>query len=257
MLLSILTATLNVEGTIRDCLASVAEQELPAGVDVEHLVLDGGSGDGTVELLREWQATGERRTFWSEPDEGLYAALNSGLQRASGDLIGILNADDYYPSPDVLASIAEHCAEESVMGCYGDLIYVTSDSTRADYRIVRDWRAGGHDRRSFWWGWMPPHPTLYVRRAGGEQTGPFRTDLGSAADYEWMLRTMVKEAIPLSYLPKRLVAMRQGGMSNRSLTARLKANRHDRRAWTVNGLRPYPWTLLCKPLRKIGQFLPF
>jgi glycosyltransferase len=138
-----------------------------------------------------------------------------------------------------------------VDACYGDLCYVD----RADpSRVVRYWRAGEFGPRRFANGWMPPHPTFFVRRSMYEQHGLYREDLGTAADYEMMLRLLVKHRVRVAYIPRVLVHMRSGGASNASLAARLRANRMDRAAWRVNGLRPYPWTTLAKPLRKVGQW---
>jgi glycosyltransferase len=122
-------------------------------------------------------------------------------------------------------------------------------------KVVRVWRSGGFAPGKFYWGWMPPHPTFFVRRSVYQRLGGFNLDLGSAADYELMLRFLVRHRLKTAYIPEVLVKMRTGGISNRSLLNRLKANRMDRRAWEVNGLRPYPWTLPLKPLRKIGQWL--
>ncbi|MGC1480337.1 MAG: hypothetical protein WA771_07525, partial [Chthoniobacterales bacterium] len=135
------------------------------------------------------------------------------------------------------------------LGCYGDLIYLTPS------RVFRYWRAGSCSPGSFGWGWMPPHPTVFVRAEVFHACGGFRQDLGSAADYEWLLRTMVKHEIPLEYIPRIQVAMSVGGMSNASIRARLDANHSDRRAWELNSLQPHPWTFAFKPLRKLPQWV--
>ena len=123
-----------------------------------------------------------------------------------------------------------------------------------NYRIVRYWKSGDYNPQKFYHGWMPPHPTFFVRRAIYEKYGLFNLELSSAADYELMLRFLLKHKITTTYIPEVLVKMRTGGMSNASLKNRFRANRMDRKAWEVNGLKPYPWTLWMKPLRKVGQF---
>ena len=206
----------------------------------------------------------------SEPDNGIYDAMNKGIALATGDIIGILNADDFYADSRVLARVAAVFEDPAVMGCYGDLVYVKERETLnvngeksnpspftihpSPFTLHRYWKAGSFDHTRFAWGWMPPHPTFFVRRSVYERYGTFRLDMGSAADYELMLRFLLKERIRAAYIPSVLVAMRTGGASNASLKSRLRANRMDRRAWKVNGLTPPPWTILCKPLRKLSQW---
>lgn len=170
---------------------------------------------------------------------------------ASGDIIGILNADDFYARHDVLQTVMEVFRDETIDACFGDICYVEYHNTD---KAVRYWQSGDFHYRKFYWGWMPPHPTFFVRKSIYEKYGLFNLDLGSAADYELMLRFLVRHRIRAKYIPKVLVKMRTGGVSNSNLINRLRANRMDRKAWTVNGLSPYPWTLTLKPLRKIFQW---
>ena len=121
--------------------------------------------------------------------------------------------------------------------------------------MIRTWKSGAYQRERFYAGWMPPHPTFFIRRSLYEQHGGYRLDLGSAADYELMLRILLKHDANAAYIPRVLVHMRNEGMSNASLKNRIKANRFDRQAWRVNELTPRPWTLLAKPLGKIGQWV--
>jgi len=207
------------------------------------------STDGTLEILRKREGHGLRVV--SEPDAGIYDAMNKGVALATGEVVGILNADDVYAGPQVLARVAEVFRDPSVEACYGDLVYVDPEDTD---RVLRYWRSGTGSPEKFRWGWMPPHPTFFVRRSVYERYGLFSLDLGSAADYELMLRFLVGHRIAAVYIPEVLVRMRTGGMSNASVKNRLKANRMDRRAWRVNALRPYFWTFLMKPLRKLPQY---
>jgi len=243
--ISIVTATYNAADTVAVSIGSVRGQ----GIDVEHIIIDGGSTDSTIEILNPYQDS--IKYFISEADEGIYEALNKGLNLATGEIIGILHADDYYPSNDVLKTVLHVFEDTSIDACYGDLIYVDQNDTS---KIVRNWQSLEYDENRFYWGWMPPHPTFFVRRSVYEKFGIFREDIGTAADYEIMLRFLLKHKIKAKYIPKVLVHMRTGGISNRSLKNRIKANRMDRRAWEVNNLTPYPWTLWVKPLRKIGQW---
>ncbi|MCA1962258.1 MAG: glycosyltransferase [Desulfomonile sp.] len=243
--ISVITVALNAAATIRDCLESVNRQTHSP----EHIIVDGGSVDGTVQAARAYAAQGA--VILSEPDRGIYDAMNKGLALAKGDAVGTLNADDLYPHRDVLAKVASVFEDPDVDSCYGDLVYVDRANLS---RVIRHWKASPFDRRLFYRGWMPPHPTFFVRRAVCEQYGGYRLTLGSAADYELMLRYLLKNAVRAQYIPEVLVIMRTGGVSKMNLRNRLRANRKDRMAWTVNGLRPRPWTLIAKPLTKAGQF---
>ncbi len=254
MLINLLTATLNPGPVLTDCLESVADQELPAGITIEHQVLDGGSSDGTRDVLQAWAMGRPDRKFCCRPDGGFYEALNAGILKAQGDIVGILNADDFYFGKHVLARVARAFEDRSIFGVYGDLVYVGSADNRNRFRVRRYWKAGSFSRPAFRSGWMPPHPTVFVRREVYAQSGGFNTDFGSAADYEWMLRAIYKARWQMLPIPAVLVAMREGGMSNRSFKARIIANRNDRRAWSENGIQPFPWMFLMKPLRKIPQW---
>jgi len=243
--LSIITATYNAADTLVACLDSVRKQS----IDVEHILIDGGSTDTTQAIANSYKD--HLTKLVSEPDQGIYDAMNKGIRMATGDVIGILNADDYYPSDEILSRAMDVFDDESIQACYGDLVYV--DGKQAN-KVKRYWRAGEFDRKKFYWGWMPPHPTFFVRASVYEKYGLFNLELGSAADYEIMLRFLLKHQIKAAYIPEVMVHMRTGGMSNASVSNRLAANRMDRKAWEVNGLKPYPWTLYAKPLRKIGQW---
>jgi len=242
---TIITATLNAARTITTCLKSIQEQTVP----VQHLIMDGGSQDNTLQLIESFNSSS--RHVISEPDNGVYHAMNKGIDRASGEIIGFLNADDFYADAAVLKRVARVFVDKSVDSCYGDLQYVAQNNIN---QVVRHWHSGCFGVKRFYHGWMPPHPTFFVRRRVYEQWGGFKPGLGSAADYELMLRFLVKHQIRTVYIPEVLVKMRTGGLSNASLKNRLKANRMDRKAWAINGLRPLPLTLAMKPLRKIPQW---
>ncbi|KAB2888854.1 MAG: glycosyltransferase [Desulfobulbaceae bacterium] len=245
-MISIVTATYNAASTVADCLESVEGQIHGA---IEQILVDGESTDNTVEIARKFP---HLTSIVCAPDKGVFDAMNKGIELAKGEIVGILNADDMYAAPYVLRWVDDAFSDSSIDACYGDLDYVDKDDTG---KVVRRWRAGSFSRRKFYWGWMPPHPTFFVRRAVYERFGLFNLELGSAADYELMLRFLVKHRLRAACIPELLVRMRTGGISNASLRNRLLANRMDRLAWDVNQLKPYPWTLYLKPLRKIGQWL--
>jgi glycosyltransferase len=216
----------------------------------EHLIVDGGSKDGTLDILK--QHSDEKLKYISEPDRSPYDAMNKGIQMAKGDIIGILNADDFYADERVLESVADAFEDQTVDSCYGDLDYVDRDDTE---KIVRQWKAGPYNNKYWFRGWMPPHPTFFVRRSVYEKYGLYRLDMGTSADYELMLRFLLKHGITTRYIPRVLVKMRAGGISNVSLKNRIQANLTDRKAWKVNGLKPKPWTLWMKPISKVGQWV--
>ncbi len=247
--LTIVTVTYNAAHTVAHAVESVLGQDYP---NLEYIVVDGQSTDGTMAVLEKYRP--RLAALISEPDAGIYDAMNKGLRRATGEVVGLLNADDFYTAPDVLSLVMAALHTSGADALYADLEYVRAHQPD---QVVRRWRAGAYDRRQFRLGWMPPHPTFFVRRKYYQQLGYFDTTLRSAADYELMLRFLYRHELRATYLPMTTVRMRTGGVSNRSLGHRLRANQEDRKAWQRNDLRPYFFTLWLKPLRKVGQFLPF
>jgi glycosyltransferase len=243
--ISIVTATYNSAATVRQTLLSIRDQDYP---QVEHIIIDGLSKDDTLKIVGEFPHVAR---LISEKDGGIYDAMNKGIAIASGDIIGILNSDDVYMDNRVLSLIAGIFADDRVEACYADLQYVREDDTE---KVLRTWKSGKFRRQAFYWGWMPPHPTFFVRADVYRKVGHFDTRLRSSADYELMLRILVKNGMTAKYIPQVIVKMRAGGMSNASFWHRLRANKEDRQAWKMNGLRPYFFTLLVKPIRKIPQF---
>ncbi|GAA5511091.1 glycosyltransferase family 2 protein [Novipirellula caenicola] len=246
MKISVITAVYNRAATLGDAIDSVLAQQ---NVELEYIVVDGNSTDATPEIVQRY---GERITrSIREPDAGIYDALNKGIVAATGDVIGFLHADDWLADAQTLRRVAEALSEDSVDGVYGDLVYVDGVDPSLQRRY---WRAGAYDVNRFRRGWMPPHPTVYLRRRCYEQFGNFDLNIKTAADYELLVRMMVKHKIRMQYIPEVMVKMRVGGASNASLKNRLAANRDDQRAWAMNGLTP-PWGLrLTKPLSKLPQF---
>jgi glycosyltransferase involved in cell wall biosynthesis len=244
--ISIITPVLNNISTVKDCIESVKNQTVAA----QHIFIDGVSTDGSLELIKEFAPPNP--IIVSEPDKSEYDAMNKGLALADGEIVGILNADDFYAHNKVLEKVLKIFQDPSVGVCYGDLVYVDQSDTG---NVRRYWKAKSFRKESFYSGWMPPHPTFFLRRELLEKYGYYRLDFSSAADYEFMLRYLLKYQVKARYIPDVLVKMRIGGKSNLSLKQRLIANRFDKKAWDVNGLKPRPWTLILKPLSKIGQYL--
>lgn len=246
MKLSIVTATYQCEGTIADCLASVAAQTHD---DVEHVVIDGASRDGTLSVLERHHD--QLAVLVSEKDGGIYDALNKGIARCTGEVVGFLHADDLFADARVLERVARVFEDPGVQVCYGDLVYVSGEDTS---RVIRYWRAGEFSRARLGRGWMPPHPTFYVRRSVYQRLGAFDTSFRIAADYEAMLRILLADPGRVVYLPEVLVRMRAGGVSNRSLGNILRKSREDYRAIRRHRLGGIG-ALVCKNLSKLGQFL--
>ena len=247
MKISIITVCYNSSETIEDTIQSVASQNYP---NIEYIIVDGLSKDSTVDIIKKHSDVVSK--WVSEKDKGIYDAMNKGIAMATGDIIGILNADDVYTNNEVLSYVVKQFEDQNVQGVYGDLKYVQKEDLT---KVIRYWKSGEYSKGKFLQGWMPPHPTFYVRKSVYNTFGTYRTDMPSASDYEFMLRVIHVKEINLKYLPKVLVLMREGGVSNRSLKHRIDANRDDRRAWEVNGVKPKFYTLYLKPLSKLIQFV--
>ncbi|MCW5921759.1 MAG: glycosyltransferase [Saprospiraceae bacterium] len=246
MKLSIVTPAFNSAATIRDTLESIEKQDFP---NLEHIIVDGGSTDDTLKIAAEFPRVSK---IISEPDRGLYDAMNKGVSMATGEVVVVLNSDDFYAHSQVLSRVAAKFRETNADTLYADLEYVHPENTS---RVVRHWKAGAFHPKNFQRGWMPPHPTFFVRRHLYERFGLFDISLRFSADYELMLRFLLKNNVSTCYLPEVIVRMRAGGASNANWRNRFRANLEDRRAWKMNGLRPKFYTLYLKPLLKIPQYL--
>lgn len=246
MKVSIITVTYNSVQTFSGTIKSIQLQSYP---NIEYIVVDGGSTDGTVDLIKTNENT--ISNWISEPDNGIYDAMNKGVELATGDIIAFLNADDFYAYNDAIKDVVDLMRENEADSCYSDLEYVYEDNTE---RIARSWKSKDYESDNFLKGWMPPHPTFFVKKEMFKKYGKFKLDIGTAADYELMLRFLYKHEISVAYLSKTLVKMRVGGISNSSISNRLKANLNDRKAWKMNRLKPKFYTLTLKPIRKIFQF---
>ena len=245
MTVSIITATYNSDKTVRDTLESVKKQTYS---NIEHIIVDGLSSDRTLEVVAEFPHVAK---VHSGKDKGIYDAMNKGLELANGEIIGILNSDDFYPNSEVIEKVVKTLNESGADTIYADLQYVHEKNTD---HVIRNWNAGTFDPNKFYRGWMPPHPTFFVRREVYEQFGKFDLELKSSADYEIMLRFLLRHKVSSAYLPETTVKMRTGGQSNRSLKNRIAANFEDRKAWEKNGIKPKFYSLFLKPFSKIGQY---
>ena len=249
--ISIVTCCYNAAATLPRTLKSLQAQTVP----LEHILVDGASTDGSAGILEAYAkqaANIPSVRYHSEPDRGIYDAMNKGIAHARGDVVGLLNADDAYAAPDVLQGVLNLFDQETVDLVYGNLVYVKNDGEREI--VTRYWNAGDYSPGNMYAGWMPPHPTCFVRRNVYERLGGFRLDLGSAADYELLLRFLLKYRLRVAYDDRVLIRMGVGGVSSSSIQNRLRAHAMDRKAWAVNDLKPRVWTLPLKPLRKVGQW---
>lgn len=228
MRISVVTVCYNAAATIADTLDSVAAQTHP---NIEHIVVDGASKDETMNVIH--QHGGRVAKIISEPDKGIYDAMNKGLKHATGDVVGFLNADDFYASPQSLSLIADAFKDPSIDACYGDLCYVEQEDVNA---IVRYWRSSPFKPRLFEVGWCPPHPTFYARRSVFEKYGHFDASYRIAGDADLMMRFLERDHIRAHYIHEVLVKMRVGGASNQSLSSIIKQNKEVWRSLKAYGL---------------------
>lgn len=246
--ISVVTATWNCAKTLPNCLASIAEQSYP---NREHVIVDGASTDGTIGVINEH--IDQVDTFRSERDNGIYDALNKGINLATGDIVGFLHADDFYASDNALSKIAKAFEDPSVCAVYGDLEYVSEQDTS---RVIRRWKSNSFNQRQIRWGWMPAHPTLYVRRDLYSKIGGFDTTYRIAADYHSILKLFTQVDFKTIYIPEVMVRMRLGGASNKSIEAIVKKSKEDWRAMrSCEFSVPGALLAICwKNLSKITQF---
>ena len=246
MKVSIITAVFNGSETIEDCVKSVASQTYP---DVEHIIIDGNSTDGTLDVINRYKDKIAR--IVSEPDKGIYDALNKGIQLATGEVIGLLHSDDFYAHDRVIEKVADIFMKYNIDSCYGDLQYV--DKNNPD-KVIRYWKSSQYRHGKFKYGWMPPHSTFFVKKEIYNKYGYFNTNFKIAADYELMLRFLEKHKISTYYTPEVFIKMRIGGTSNRNIKNLIIKSNEDYRAWKVNNLNGGFYTILLKNLCKIPQF---
>jgi len=244
--ISVITAVWNSEGTVGDAIASVAGQ---THADVEHVIMEGNSSDGSLVAID--RAKHSRMRLISEPDDGIYDALNKGVHNATGDVIGFIHSDDFLAHDRALARIAAAFEDPSVEAVFSDLDYVSQADTS---RVIRHWSTGPYHPRRLKYGWMPPHPTLYLRREIYERFGSYDINFGIAADYDFILRYFSQATGKSVYIPEVLYKMRVGGVSNRNLAKIRQKMAEDMLAIRRNGVGGVH-TLVLKNLSKVGQFV--
>ena len=246
MKISVITTVFNGESTLEQTIFSVASQTHP---DVEHIIIDGGSTDGTLEVIN--RHLDKITCFISEPDAGIYDGMNKGISRATGEVIGFLNSDDFYFSNDILEQIADTLSDPKIEGCFANLLYVDSQDTS---KVVRYWNSREYRPGLFERGWMPAHPTFYVKKPVYDRFGGFDIDLKFHADFEHTARLMAVHKIKTRFIPNIWVRMRAGGATNRSIGNVVKGNLESYQACKKLGLKVTPLYFMTKFLMRIPQF---
>jgi len=249
MKISLITPTYNSAKTIRDTLDSVAGQTYR---DLEYIIIDGVSRDETLAIITEYQERLDIRLI-SEPDAGLYDAMNKGIGLASGDIVGILNSDDFFKSKTSLEKIMTGFqSNPQAEACYADLEFVSPDNP---HKVVRFWKAGTYQEKKLNNGWIIPHPTFFVKRRVYQQFGAFRPEFKLAGDYELLLRLLKLHHLPVAYVPEILVCMRAGGESGRNIKQRQTGWQELEKAWAINGLKLPRLFILRRIFFKLHQYL--
>lgn len=248
MKVSIITATYNSAKTLEVCMASVLNQTYD---DIEYIIVDGNSKDQTKSIIKETAAKYDYINWVSEPDKGIYDALNKGVERATGDVVGFVHSDDYLANDTVISDIVEVFKTKDVEGVYGDLHYVSFENTDL---VVRNWISQPFKAKLLNRGWMPAHPTLFLKRQVYLDKGLFNLNYKIAADYDFILRIFKTNTYNFHYLPKVITKMRVGGASNRSLKSIIQKTKEDYKASKTNGLSFPLKVILSKNLSKIPQW---
>ncbi|MCK4795116.1 MAG: glycosyltransferase [Desulfobacteraceae bacterium] len=244
MKISIITVCLNSADTIEDTIRSILSQDYK---DIEYIVVDGSSSDGTLDILTKYHD--QIHEYISEPDKGVYDAMNKGIKLSNGDIIATLNADDFYADETVVSNMVGFMQSNGLDAAYGDLAYI--DPNNSDH-VTRFWKAGEYKRGAFYHGWVVPHPTFFCRKQVFEKYGYFNEKFQVAADFELLLRFIEKHQIKVGYLPKVIVKMRAGGKAN-VLRGIIRGNWEIIRSFRLNNLRLSPWFFILKPATKISQ----
>jgi glycosyltransferase involved in cell wall biosynthesis len=245
MKITIITVCFNSAETIGQTIASIASQNYS---NKEHIIVDGASKDNTMDIVKNASSVA---SYISEPDKGIYDAMNKGIKLATGDIIGLLNADDFYADETILTQVSEVFQDPAIQACYADLIYVDQKDTS---RVLRYWKSKNFRSGLFKKGWMPAHPTFFVRREVYEQLGNFNLEFPRQADFELTMRFLEIHQIKSVYIPKIWVKMRIGGASNNSIKGIIKGNLEAYRACRMHRLAVGPFFIARKILSRIPQF---
>lgn len=245
MKISIITVVYNNKSTIKQAIDSVLNQSFK---NIEYIIVDGKSTDGTVEIIKSYEDKISK--FISESDKGIYDAMNKGIALATGDVIGILNSDDFYKTNDIIEVVANEFLHKDIDCLYGDLEYVSQKDV---FNVVRYWKSKPYKEGLFQRGWHPAHPTFFVKKECYDKYGTFNLNFQISADYEIMLRFLERYKLKSIYVHKTFVKMRIGGESNKNMLNILKANIQSYKSWKLNGLHVNPFVFILKPLSKILQ----
>lgn len=245
MKISIITVSFNSALTIEDTIKSVLAQ---SNVDLEYIIIDGGSTDNTLEIVNKYKD--KIAKIISEPDKGIYDAMNKGIRMATGEVVGIINSDDFYEHNTVLDEVANCFESSKIDACYGNIKYVDRQDTE---KQVRFWKAGNYEKKKLNSGWIMPHPAFFVRKEVYDRFGLFNLDFRIAADYELMFR-FLKNNIEIQYLDSTLVCMREGGFSGQSFKQRQKGWNELKKAWITNNLLLPKFFIIRRILSKVKQY---
>lgn len=245
MKVSIITTVFNNRDTIESAVQSVLGQNYP---NIEYIIVDGGSNDGTIDIINKYKDRVAK--FISEKDKGIYDGMNKGIRLASGDIIGILNSDDFYYDNNVISNVVKEFEIKNVDSVFADLVYINGNQ-----KIVRYYSSSNFNPKKFAYGWMPAHPTFFIKRKIYEKYGLFKTDYEIASDYELLVRLLARYRISYSYIPKVLVKMRTGGLSTRTLKSNWILNKEILRVCAENGIKTNIFKVLSKYPTKIFQLI--
>jgi glycosyltransferase involved in cell wall biosynthesis len=246
MKVSIVTITYNSAATLRETLNTVAKQDYP---DIEHILIDGASKDNTVDIIKSYPHVAK---YISEPDKGLYHAINKGISLCTGDVVGILHSDDFFPNEQIVSRIVEAFQVNQVDAVFGDVAFVKPGKLE---KIVRLYSSAKFSPEKFAYGYMPAHPSFYVKRSCYDQYGLYTEDYKIAADYELVMRLMHRHHISYAYIPIIMVYMRTGGVSNKSIISRYVLNKEIVKACAANGVNTNMARLSVKYVNKIFEYL--
>jgi len=245
MKVSIITVVLNNAEYIEACIQSVINQDYE---NIEYIVIDGGSTDGTIDVIKKYE---DKITVWiSEPDDGMYYAINKGIDMSSGDIIGMLHSDDLYIDAHVISNVVRKFGKDNVDSVYADLVYVERNNLS---NIVRYYDSSVFRVSKFAYGWMPAHPSCFIRKNVYAKYGLYKTDYIIAADYELLVRFYAKHRVSYSYLPKVIVKMRSGGLSTRNFKSNVILNGEIVRACRENGIETNMFKVYSKYFVKLAQ----
>lgn len=249
MKISLITVSFNSGSTIKDAIESVLSQDHP---DIEYIIVDGNSKDNTVNIIKSF---GSKISKWiSEPDAGIYDAMNKGIRMATGEVVGMINSDDFYFDTTILSKVAKAFADPEIDAVFGDLIFVDPGNLK---KVVRTYSSKTWHPGKFARGFMPAHPTFFVRRKYYQQFGLFKTDYVIAADYELLIRFLYVNKLRYQYLPVTMVTMRKGGVSSRNIKSNIILNQEIIRGCRENGISTNKAKVYSKYFVKLFELMPW